>query len=106
MLYILPTLAVLMLLGWVKPMLDRFFNNLEFYNNCSVMLLAYCLLCETDFVPGPSTRFYIGLVMVILTFQNLFVNLYMIALAPLLEAMRLWRTCWLRRRHKQRITQY
>ena len=66
--YILPTLAVLMLLGWVKPMRDQFLNNLEIYNNCTVMLLAYCLLCQTDFVPGPVVRFSIGLLMVVLTF--------------------------------------
>ena len=104
--YILPTLAVLVLLGWVKPMQSQFFNVLEFYNNGSVILLAYCLLCLTAFVPDPVTRNYIGYVMVVLTFQNLFVNLYLIALRPIKAAIMIWKKCWTRNKHNKQMVDY
>ena len=106
MFYILPTLAVLMLLGWCKPMQSRFYNLLEVYNNGSVMLLAYCLLCLTDFVPGPFIRNVIGFVMVVLTFQNLFVNLYLIAIGPVMTAIMIWKKYWTRNRHKRGMADY
>ena len=75
MLFIFPTLAVLITVGVVRPFIDDGENQFELYNTFSVLLLSYILFCFTDFVDNPLDRYMMGYVMVIFTFQNIIVNL-------------------------------
>lgn len=82
MLYIFPTLAVIIAVGWYKPMYNSFLNELELYNNCSIIFIAYCLLYLTDFMPSPLHHNVIGIILAVFTFQTIFINLYLIAVSP------------------------
>ena len=46
-LFMLPTIAVMMLLALVKPLADLPSNRLEIYNSFVILLLIYCLMCFT-----------------------------------------------------------
>ena len=76
-------MACLIIIGQIEPLLDPFSNRLELYNNFTIIILAYCLMLFTEFVPSPLTRYDIGFVMIFLTAQNIAVNLAIIARSPI-----------------------
>lgn len=82
MLFIIPTLAVLIMVGLTRPLSTPFENKQELYNNFSILVVSYCLLCFTNFVPDPTTRYNIGYIMILLTIQNIVVGLSFIAVDP------------------------
>ena len=47
-------------LQWYKPYLSRFMNNVETFNEVTILFLNYCLFCFTDFVPEARTRNDLG----------------------------------------------
>ena len=77
-------------------------NALELYNNCSILLIAYCLICLTEFVSEPTYRDVIGVMVVMLTFQNIFLNLYLIAVDPIRIILKFIKALWLMRSRKKR----
>ena len=56
-LFIFSTLGVMIVIGMLEPLVDPFTNNLELYNSYSIIVLSYCLLLFTDFVPDPMARY-------------------------------------------------
>ena len=48
--FLFPTIAQMINLGQIEPLLHRSDNRIEIYNSCSVLLLTYCLLSYTAFV--------------------------------------------------------
>jgi hypothetical protein len=40
---------------------DKRLNTIEFFNETMIMIVMYCLICFTDFVPDASTKSSIGL---------------------------------------------
>ena len=42
------------------PFISRFENKIEVMNECTLILLAYGLICFTEFVPEPEDRYKIG----------------------------------------------
>ena len=82
-LFILPTLAVLIMVGLASPLETSFENNQELYNNFSILVVSYCLLCFTQFIPDPEMRYNMGYVMVLLTVQNIVVSLVIIVMSPI-----------------------
>ena len=85
MLFVYPTLAVLIIIGQVRPFENNHDNKLELYNTYSIILLSYTLFCFTDWVDSPVRRYNIGYAMIFLTFQNIFVNLLIIVREPFLN---------------------
>ena len=45
--FILPTLMVIIMVGLAKPLPTPFDNKYELYNNFSILVVSYCLLCLT-----------------------------------------------------------
>ena len=41
-------------------MKDNYANNIETFNECTMILLLYCMMGMTDFVGDPETRSLIG----------------------------------------------
>ena len=82
-LFIFPTLAVLMMVGLAEPLPTPAENKQEVYNNFTILILSYCLLCFTEFVAKPDTRYNMGYLMILLTIQNIVVSLIIIAFSPI-----------------------
>ena len=70
------------MVGLARPLASPFENRLELYNSASIVLLIYCLLCFTEFIEDPSMRYDMGYAMILLTAQNILVNLVLIAKQP------------------------
>ena len=99
-LFMFSTLAVLMMVGLAKPLATPFENKQELYNNSSILVLIYALLCFTLFVPAPETRYNMGYAMILLTIQNIVISLIIIGVSPVRQLklrakkwclMRAWR---------------
>ena len=43
-------------LQWYKPFDSKFTDNMETFNEATVVVLTYFLFCFTDFVPESKTR--------------------------------------------------
>ena len=67
LIFIVTTLAVLMMVGLAKPLPTPFENKQELYNNFSILVLSYCLLTFTPYVPNPDTKYLMGYIMIMLT---------------------------------------
>ena len=80
--FIVPPLAVMVMVGLAKPLQTPFENKQELYNNFSILILCYCLLMFTDFIDDAVMRYNIGYAMILLTVQNILVSLYFISLQP------------------------
>ena len=55
--FMIPTIAQMINLGQIEPMLHQSDNRVEIYNSFSILLLTYCLLCFTQFIPDAATRY-------------------------------------------------
>lgn len=77
-----PTLAVVILLGLAQPLESPYDNRIEMFDSVTVLLLSYCLFCFTDFVPDPNMRYQIGFWMILMTCQNIFINIYLMSRDP------------------------
>ena len=66
---------MILLLLWYWPLESNFAVRVEVMNECTILLLGYCMMCFTDFVPEPETRSNIGLLYMGITVGNVFVHL-------------------------------
>lgn len=48
--------------GVTLCMEDKRLNTMEYFNETIIMMVMYCLICFTDFVPDQSTKSSIGVV--------------------------------------------
>ena len=60
---------------WYKPLESPIANKIEVMNECTIIVLIYCLMCFTDFVPSPETRSKIGLWYMGISITNVSVHL-------------------------------
>ena len=81
-LFMLPTVAVMMLLALVKPLESPSANKMELYNSFMILLMTYCLMCFTPFALDAMARYTMGYVMVALTVKNIVVNIYVVSQKP------------------------
>ena len=65
-------------LGQIEPLPTLYANRIEIYNSFSILLLIYCLLCLTQFVPDANARYQVGFGMIGLTGQNILVNIFIV----------------------------
>ena len=84
-------------LGQIEPLLTPSANRMEIYNSFSVLLLTYCLLCLTNFVPDAEARYNVGFGMIALTGQNILVNIYLISRTPLRQLFLKCKARWVHR---------
>lgn len=82
MAFVYPTVAVVILLGFTKPLESSFANNIEMFDSLTALLLSYCLFCFTDLVPDAIVRYNIGFIMIIIAFSNLCTNIFFIFREP------------------------
>ena len=77
-------LLMLLFFTSVKPLNERFLNNIEIFNELSLITCSYFLFTFTDFV-NAQTRFMMGWVFIGVTCTNILVNwlalLYKVAVA-------------------------
>ena len=72
-------------------------NRLEIYNSFTILCLTYCLLCFTPFVLDADARYQMGYVMIILTTQNILVNIFLIGQDPIRLLKLKIKSKWMRR---------
>ena len=51
------SLSMCIYLQWYRPFATNFMNNMETFNEITILVLTYFLFCFTDFVPEPETRY-------------------------------------------------
>ena len=102
-LFIFPTVAVLMMVGLAEPLPTPFENKQEVYNNFTILVLQYCLLCFTEFVPKAETRYNMGYLMILLTIQNIVISLVFIAVPPIRMIRLRIKRCQVRRQYKKKM---
>ena len=54
------SLGMVIFLQLYKPLESNFANNIETFNEATVILMTYFLMCFTDFVPDAETRSELG----------------------------------------------
>lgn len=74
------------MVGLAEPLATPFENKQELYNNFSILILTYCLLTFTQFVPDPDVKYNMGYAMILLTIQNIVVGLFFVARTPLRQS--------------------
>ena len=63
-------------LQWYRPFASNFVNNIETFNECTILVLTYFLFCFSDFVPDPETRSNLGFYYISTSFFNMLVNMF------------------------------
>ena len=69
------TLSSVMFTLWYLPYETKQANYSEVFNDCTHLLLIYCLFCFTDFVGEAETREDVGFVFIGIDLANLAINL-------------------------------
>ena len=87
----------MIVIGQIEPLINRQDNAIEMYNSFSILLLTYCLLCLTQFVPDANARYQVGFGMIGLTGQNILVNIYIVGRQPVRELFLRCRAKWIHR---------
>ena len=64
-------LGMMIFLQWYKPLDSKQAVNVETFNECTMLLLTYHLICFTDFVPDPAMRSDLGLSYIYTNFTNI-----------------------------------
>lgn len=88
----------MVVLGVVEPLKNRGENKLEIYNSFTILLLSYCLLSFTPYVLDADARYQVGFGMVILTVQNIVVNMVIVGKDPVRMVYLRCRRNYIRRR--------
>ena len=74
--FVMCSVAQIILIGIVTPFKTRHENNLETANEVLTMLIMYHIFCFTDFVPEEKTRYYIGYTCLAANIAHLAFNMY------------------------------
>ena len=71
------SLGMLIYLQWYRPFENDAANNIETFNELTVIFLTYFLFCFTDFVPEPEIRSDLGSYYNYVTFTNIAVHMFL-----------------------------
>jgi hypothetical protein len=85
----------MMILGYIKPFLERRATILEYFNECMIQCILYCMIAFTDFVRDMEAKIQVGYVCCALIGLHLAVNLGLM----LLDNLKLIRMSWIRFRN-------
>lgn len=70
-------MIIYLLHAW--PLQTPFAVKMEVFNECTIVVLLYGLMCFTDFVPDPMVRYRIGWCYIVVALGNIFVHLCILA---------------------------
>ena len=79
------SLFLVIFIQWYKPFDTKLANTVETFNECTVIVLNYGLMCFTDFVPYADIRSTLGIYYLSLCLGNIFVHLIMMLGASLIS---------------------
>jgi len=82
------------LVGWVESLEGASRRKVEFINEIIIMMVLYCMICFSPFVPDPIARYKMGFFCCFIVTLHLVVNLGIIgsgSFRQLLFKYRLWR---------------
>jgi len=65
---------MLIYLAMVRPFEEDYLNDLEFFNECCTLGMAYFLILFTDWMPDVNIRWNSGFIMIALIGFNMLVN--------------------------------
>ena len=71
----LQSLAMIIVVEWIKPFTSNLQHNLEIFNEICILFVNYHLLTFTDFQPNPEVRDKIGKNLVLLLVLCMIVNI-------------------------------
>ena len=69
------SITMCFLLQWFKPLESRFANNIETFNEVTVLALVCLLFCFSDFMTDAEIRSDIGIVYICISLGNIAVHL-------------------------------
>ena len=69
-----------------SPLATKKSHAFEVFNDCTLLVLTYCLLCFTDFIPEEDTRHKLGYVFITVSLGNIALHLVFILLETFLLA--------------------
>ena len=72
------TMVIYLMHVW--PLETSLATKIEVFNECTIVVLHYGLLCFTDYVPDPTTRSWLGLAYITVSLSNLLVHLFLLVL--------------------------
>ena len=70
------SLGMCMFLQWFRPLESEFANNIETFNDITVLVLTYFLFCFTDFVPDAEMKSKMGLYYICIGLGNMATHLF------------------------------
>ena len=65
------------LIGYVEAF-TPYKRNIEFLNECIIMMVLYSMICFSPFVPEPEARYILGFFCIVIVGLHLIVNLFLI----------------------------
>ena len=99
------SLGMCALIQWLRPLESRYANNIETFNEATMILLCYLLLCFTDFVPSAETRSTLGLYYICVGLGNIAIHLMIMLTGSLVSLKQSCRTRMLRRKARIKYEQ-
>ena len=57
---LLTSIGLIILVGWYRPLVSSFANNMELFNEIITLCTLYLMMCFSDFVVDPETRSLCG----------------------------------------------
>ena len=87
-------LLVAIIQAQVKPLKTPKANRQRLYDDMTLVLIIDCIICCTDLVSSGDSRYAVGYFIVILTIQNLVINLLILILEPIYKMKLLCKWCF------------
>jgi len=107
---VMMTVFMVIFMGHVRPFATKFQHYNELYNECTVMILTYHLICFSNLNTDADSAYIMGFSMVFFTLQNVLINLGMLIGFALRDVIRARRAKFLkikmesnRQRHRKRM---
>lgn len=71
------TCIVLIIVGGLtNPLKTRYESNMFYFNEVKLIFIMYHIVCFTDFIPDPETRFLVGYSCILFILGGLVINSY------------------------------
>ena len=78
-------LGMVIFLQWYLPLESKFASHVETFNEFTMLMLTYLLMCFTDFVPDAHMRSDVGLAYVSVNFSNIGFHVFIMLGTSLLQ---------------------
>lgn len=94
---------MIIMIGYVEPLIDKVQNKMELFNECCVLLHLYHSLCFTDFQPDLNWRDTTGFSLIATTGFGIFVNLAVVTIISLAVMSRKAKLTYLQTKQRMAI---